>query len=178
VQALDDIPGAHDFDFELVTWDIVNKRRKKASLYENPETNKDAEWEEFPAIVGPGAKMLDGRVAVAPWEGTFPSGEKRLGMTVRAFDPSARLWSFAWLDNFNPPDFTPLVGKFENGVGLFEHEITTTDGRLLRERFIWTVISDDQRKWQQEFSLDDGVTWDANWVMEFTKRKTVQTHID
>jgi hypothetical protein len=167
---VNEIAGEHDFDFELHTWDIVNKRRKKPSLYDHPETNKDAEWEEFDAVAGPGEKKLDGRVIVIPWKGTFSNGEKRLGLTIRAFDPATGLWSFAWLDNFNPPDFTPLVGKFENGVGKFEHVITTTDGRPLRERFIWTHISEDAKRWQQEFSLDDGATWEVNWIMDFTRR--------
>ena len=167
----DEIRGAHDFDFELHTWDVVNKRRKKPSLYDLPETNKDAEWEEFPAVAGPAEKRLDGRVIVNPWAGTFTSGEKRVGLTIRSFDPKTGLWSFVWLDNFNPPDFTPLVGKFENGIGTFEHVISTTDGRPLRERFIWTDISEDAKRWQQEFSLDDGATWDTNWIMEYSRRR-------
>jgi hypothetical protein len=168
---VDDIPAAHDFDFLLDTWDVVNKRRDKPSLYDTPEDNKNANWLEFSAVAGMGEKKLDGRVIIDRYEGEYPNGEKRSGMTIRAFDPSTRMWSFAWLDNFNPPDFTPLVGKFENGIGTFEHEIETTDGRPLRERFIWTIISDDSARWQQDFSLDDGSTWDTNWIMDFTKRR-------
>jgi hypothetical protein len=63
-----------------------------------------------------------------------------------------------------------LVGKFENGIGTFEHVISTTDGRPLRERFIWTMISEDAARWQQDFSLDDGATWDVNWIMDFSRR--------
>ena len=92
---LDDIAGAHDFDFEFHTWDIVNKRRKKPSLYDHPETNKDLEWEEFPAVGGMAQKMLDGRVVIDHYDATFPNSEIRQGITVRAFDPATGLWSFA-----------------------------------------------------------------------------------
>jgi hypothetical protein len=83
------------------------------------------------------------------------------------------LLSFAWLDNFIPPNFTPLVGRFENGIGVFEHVIETTDGRPLKERFIWTINSENARRWEQAFSLDDGATRDTNWIMEISRRSTV-----
>jgi hypothetical protein len=105
--------------------------------------------------------------------GTFPSSEKQLGLTIRAFDPASGLLSFAWLDNFIPPDFTTLIERFENGIGVFEHVIEATDGRPLKERFIWTFNSENARRWEQAFSLDDGVTWDTNWIMEFNRRSTV-----
>jgi len=76
-----------------------------------------------------------------------------------------------WLDNRQPPDFEPLVGKFENGVGRFYSTITTQDGRLVHVRFLLDQFTEESLHWQQDFSMDGGETWETNWVMESTKRR-------
>ena len=53
--------GTTDFDFWLHTWDVVNKRKKVRSLYDDPESNQQAEWEEFSGVAGMGTKYCDGR---------------------------------------------------------------------------------------------------------------------
>jgi len=92
------------------------------------------------------------------------------GVTLRAFDEATRQWSIVWLDNRQSPDFTPLVGAFRDGVGEFYQVIATPDGQPLQVRFTWDNITADAARWQQAFSFDAGVTWDSNWVMEFTRR--------
>jgi hypothetical protein len=160
-------PG--DFDFLLSTWNVVNRRRKIWSILEEPERNNEVEWEEFPAVGGMGRKLLDGRMIVDHYEGTFPGGLRVLGATIRAYDPETKLWSLVWLDNRQPPDFTPLLGRFEDGVGRFEQDLTTKEGRPLKVRFIWDDITSDAARWRQELSLDGSENWDTNWLMEFTK---------
>ncbi len=65
--------GANDFDFLLGSWNIRNRRRT------NPYSpNQDGVWEEFVAS-HTGTKYLEGKVIIEQYEGTFPSGEKRLG---------------------------------------------------------------------------------------------------
>ncbi len=149
-------PG--DFDFLLETWTVLNRRRKIWSITGEPERNNEADWEEFPAVAGMGEKLLDGRIFVDRYEGEFPGGLTVLGTTIRAFDPETRLWSFVWLDNRQPPDFAPLVGRFENGIGMFEQAITTNDGRPLNVRFVWDNLTKHTANWRQELSLDGGTT--------------------
>ncbi len=163
--------GTTDFDFFLHTWDVVNKRKKVRSLYENPEDNQEAPWEEFPAICGMGTKYCDGRVMIDHYEATFPSGQVVKGVNVRAYNPETGEWSFIWLDNRQTPDFEPLIGKFENGVGRFDSFITTTDGRRVLVRFLLDQFTEETFRWQQLFSMDEGKTWDANWIMESTIRR-------
>ena len=161
--------GVTDFDFLLDTWKIVNKRRKVRLLTDNPAHNQAAAWEEFPATGGMGTRQLDGRVFIDYYHATFPSGERVQGMAVRVFDFDSRLWSIVWLDNRQPADFRPLVGRFENGVGEFFQVIETADGQPLHVRFTWDNLSSTTARWQQAFSLDGGQTWDTNWIMEFFK---------
>ncbi|WP_123042854.1 DUF1579 domain-containing protein [Cohnella candidum] len=157
--------GIHDFDFMLKPMINRNRRRTNA-LY--PEM--EGVWGEFEAS-HTGEKYLDGRVIIDHFEGTYPDGEVRKGMTIRAFDEETQLWSLVWLDNRNPHDFTPLVGRFENGVGQFYQETTTPDGRPMHVRFTWDEITENTARWQQAFSFDGGIHWDTNWIMEFTTKK-------
>ncbi len=160
--------GAHDFDFLLgEPWNIHNRRRTNAL-----EHDREGIWEEFEAHhIGVG-KYLDGRTVIDLFEGgTFPGGEIRKGMTLRAFDEQTQLWSLMWLDNHNPPDFRPLLGRFDDGLGVFSQVIETPDGLPLHMRFTWDEITSYTARWQQAFSFDGGKNWETNWVMEFTRQQ-------
>lgn len=162
--------GAHDFDFWLHTWDVVNKRRKVYSLYENPEGNQEAEWEEFTGVAGMGTVHCDGRVMVDHYEGKNPDGRVIKGLNVRTFDPETQEWSLVWLDNYQPADFTPLVGKFQDGVGRFT-QVIQLHGKPVHVRYTLDNFTENSLRWRQAFSMDGGETWDTNWIMEFTKRR-------
>jgi hypothetical protein len=92
-------------------------------------------------------------------------------MTIRAYDEDTQQWSLMWLDNKNQPDFRPLVGKFENGVGSFRQVVEMPDGQSLHVRFTWDEITEVSARWQQAFSFDGGQSWDTNWIMEFTRKR-------
>jgi hypothetical protein len=158
------LSGARDFDFLLRPLTIHNKRRTNA-MYED----REGVWEQFNAH-NMGALHLDGKVIIDHFEGIYPDGEVRKGMTIRAFDEENQQWSLVWLDNRNSPDFRPLVGKFENGVGEFNQVIETPEGKPLHVRFTWDRITDTTARWQQAFSFDGGNNWDTNWVMEFSAK--------
>jgi hypothetical protein len=92
-------------------------------------------------------------------------------MTIRAYDEETQQWSLVWLDNRYHPDFRPLVGKFENGEGLFYQVVELQDGQPLHVRFTWDEIMEESARWQQAFSFDGWMNWDTNWVMEFTRQR-------
>ncbi len=155
--------GAADFEFLNGSWNIHNRRRTNPFL---PE--KDGIWEEFTAT-HLGTRHLDGKVTIEHYEATFPSGEIRKGLTVRAFNAETQQWSIVWLDNRQPPDFEPLIGAFQHGVGEFHQIITSPEGQPVHLRFTWDHITDTTARWQQAFSFDAGATWDTNWIMEFSR---------
>ena len=158
--------GVTDFDFLLGSWIVRNRRRTNPF---SPE--KEGIWEEFPAF-STSAKQLDGRVRVEQYEATFPNGQRVLGLTIRAFDQATQQWSIVWLDNRNPPDFRPLVGRFEYGIGLFYQIIESpVDGKPVHVRFTWDQVTSESARWQQAFSFDGGKTWETNWIMEHQKQK-------
>lgn len=159
----DSTSSSNDFDFLQGEWTIRNRRRTNAF-----ERDKEAIWDEFPATHR-GEKYLDGNVIIEHFEGAFSSGEIRKGMTIRTFDPETQQWSIVWLDNRSARDFTPWVGKFEDGVGRFYQVITAPDGQPVHVLYMWDQITANSARWQQAFSFDGGKTWDLNWVSELTR---------
>lgn len=156
--------GLHDFDFFHGSWTTLNKRRTNA-LYRH----REGVWQEFTSTVTC-VPYLDGRANIDHFEGTLPDGEVRKGLGLRSFDEATRLWSIMWLDNYNPPDLSAVVGKFTDGIGLFYQEMETFDGVPMRVRFLWDNITETTVRWQQAFSFDDGATWDTNWIAEHTRK--------
>ena len=134
-----------------------------------PLTQGDDEWIQFEAtsearpIVG-GAGNID--TYSAP---DFPGRPGFEGFTLRLFEPATGLWRIWWASSIGDGLLDePVVGRFEDGVGIFECD-EVIDGILLRVRYTWTVETWDSLRWQQSFSFDGGESWDTNWVMESTR---------
>ena len=62
----------------------------------------------------------------------------------------------------------PVVGGFQDGVGIFEGN-DVLEGRPIRVRFIWSEITKNAALWEQEFSDDAEKTWEKNWIMRFKR---------
>ncbi len=88
--------------------------------------------------------------------------------TVRLFNPEQGRWSIYWIDGRDPKLDQPVHGTFSDGVGTFFGE-DTFEGRPIRIRFLWSQIKANSARWEQAFSVDSGATWEANWIMEFTR---------
>lgn len=160
---------AHDFDALLGSWKVVNRRKKGNYFLPAQAYGEAAEWEEFSGH-DQFETQLDGRAIVEHWEATLPSGERALGYSVKAFEPTTSQWAIIWIDNLNPLDFRPLFGTFEQGVGTFFQAIETEDGQPLHVRYIWDELTATTARWQQAFSFDRGTHWETNWVMQFSRK--------
>jgi hypothetical protein len=153
--------GVHDFDFFVGHWRVHHKRLKKWLA------NSD-EWSEFEGttvtqtLMG-GFGNLDDNVLEAP-TGTYRA------VTLRSFDAKSQEWSIWWLDSRSPmgPLGPPVRGHFHDGVGTFYAD-DTVDGKPIRVRFIWSKITPTSCQWEQAYSRDAGVTWETNWIMNFTR---------
>jgi hypothetical protein len=155
--------GRNDFDFLFGRWHISNRKRVK------PLVQGDDEWIQFEAtsearpIVG-GAGNVD--TYSAP---DFPGRPGFEGFTLRLFEPATGLWRIWWASSIGDGLLDePVVGRFEDGVGIFECD-DVLEGIALRVRYTWIVETWDSLRWEQSFSFDDGETWDTNWIMESTR---------
>lgn len=149
----------NDFDFLHGSWDVAN-RRLTTPLAAPP----GGTWEEFPghAVIRPlfgGAGNID--------EITFPT-LGRQGVTLRLLDRETRQWSIHWSDSRTGRLDPPVTGGFTGDRGDFHGE-DSYDGRPIRVHFVWYRLGPDTARWEQEFSGDDGDTWELNWVMDLTR---------
>lgn len=151
--------GLHDFDFLIGNWHIKNERLPKY-------LQGSSDWETFEAtgtmnlILG-GLGNIDD-FTPKNWKPGF------IGMSLRIFNPKTQLWSIYWADNDRTVLDPPVIGKFSNGIGMFEGSDTLA-GKPILIRFIWSKITPTSAQWEQEFSDDNGQTWETNWTMEFTR---------
>jgi len=151
--------GSHDFDFWIGRWNVRNARLRQRLVGSN-------EWEEFDAIAT--SRFLPGGLGnidefVAPvWRPGW------VGMTFRLFNPATEQWSIYWADSARGVLDPPVVGAFEDGVGIFEGD-DQHDGTPVRVRFRWTHPTPSTARWEQAFSTDGGATWETNWIMNMAR---------
>jgi hypothetical protein len=157
--------GIDDFNFLLGHWRVQNRRLVK-------RLQDCDEWETFPAtqhnLALPGKIGNSDEFVAESWRPGY------VGLSLRLFSPQTRLWSIYWLDNqtggLDPAGslFPPVVGKFENGIGVFEGD-DTLEGRAIRVRYTWSAITQHDAQWEQAMSADAGRTWEMNWRMNFSR---------
>lgn len=161
-QAADSASGAHDFDFLVGDWIVENKKLLKP-------LEKSAEWETFQASL----RMQKFPAGIGNFE-EFSSKSWRpgfVGMAIRIFNGETGLWSIYWLNNknggidANSGSLTPpVVGKFENGIGVFLGA-DQFNGKPIMVRYCWSEMQADSARWEQAFSPDGGASWESNWSM-------------
>jgi hypothetical protein len=151
--------GIHDFDFLIGEWRVHHRRLKPGSR----------EWVEFDGTCS--NRLLMGGAANLE-EHTLQSanGDAYRAVGLRAYNSQTKQWAIWWLDSRYPsgPLDPPVKGGFKDGVGTFYTDYMQ-DGKPARVRFLWSQITPTSARWEQAVSLDDGKTWDTNWVMEFRR---------
>ena len=150
--------SARDFDFLMGRWHVHNRVLRKRLAGE-------VEWEEWEAT-SVARPLLDGLGNEDEFRTEYGGGF--VAMSFRFFDPATRLWSIYWVDSrrsglLDPP----VIGSFTGDGGLFEGT-DTLDGRPILIRYLWSGVTTATPRWEQAFSDDGGVTWETNWVMDFT----------
>ena len=154
--------SARDFDFWMGSWNVRGRR-----LRERLAGCEDWEPLEATSVAWP---LLDGLGNVDEFRTDQGGGYS--GMSLRLFDPATRTWSIYWADSrFPGPLEPPVVGAFSGDVGVFECD-DTFEGRPIRVRYTWSRVSSGSPRWEQAFSPDGGLTWETNWVNDFTRATT------
>jgi len=152
--------GINDFDFFIGNWQVKHRRLKERMV-------NCQEWLEFDGststsqIMGGAGNMDDNLL-------NMPGGAYRAA-TLRSFDAEKGIWSIWWLDGRYPAQLdVPMQGRFVNGEGQFYADDTFA-GQAIRVRFLWSIPAPDQPRWEQAFSVDGGINWETNWVMDFQR---------
>lgn len=145
-----------DFAFSIGRSAVINRRRAA-----------NGDWEEFPAVQTV-TTHLDGKVLIEEIEFLMPNGDRPRGLAVFAHDDTTGQWSYVWINQRHAPDFRPMIGSFQDGVGELYQQ--TDDGHL---RFIWNNITEDSAHWEQAES-SDGVNWETNWTQDIKRINAVK----
>lgn len=147
------------FDFELGSWTM------DLSRLVSPLSGSD-EWVQY-----------QGSSVVRPvWKGEANLGEIDLsgsggrieGLSLRLYDPASGLWRIHWASRVDGLLSEPMIGGFECGRGEFFNR-ETLNGREVLVRFVFSDIAAETFRFEQAFSIDDGRTWEPNWVARFRR---------
>jgi hypothetical protein len=144
----------HDFDFLVGKWKMKNKHL-------NRRLDNCKEYTEFESdVVNDMALQGMGNFDIVTRH--LPDGKVYEGRTIRTFDPQTRLWRLYWCDSNGGPLDPPVIGSFNNGVGLFfckDYQV----GRPIIMVFRWDKRNPEMPVWGQAFSDDNGKTWEWNY---------------
>ncbi|MET7338594.1 hypothetical protein [Nonomuraea sp. NPDC005650] len=145
------------FDFFVGTW--TSKQRRLREVL----TGGD-DWYEFAGMTRCWS-VLDGKGNFD--EVTFPELGYG-GVTLRLYDEARDEWSLYWAGRTGL-SLPPVVGRFgADGRGVFTAD-ELYEGRPITVRFLWSEITETSCRWEQAFSTDQGATWEANWIADFTR---------
>ena len=146
--------GQHDFDFEIGTWK-THLRRLQRPL------SGSTTWVEYEGTTVV-HKVLDGRANLVELKVAGPAGRIE-GLSLRLYNPKLRQWSLNFVNINDGTLSPPTIGGFKDGRGEF-YNPETYNGRPILVRFVITKITNDQYRFEQAFSDDNGKTWEINWI--------------
>lgn len=153
--------GQHDFDWELGTWKV------KISRLQKPLTGSTT-WTELNGTVVC-RKVWDGKGNLAEVTVDAPTGRLEF-LALRLYNPQSRQWTNTFSGSGDGKMGVPMYGAFKNGRGEFyDHEIF--NGKFIFDRNSFFDITANSISFEQAFSEDGGKTWEANWLMTFTRTK-------
>ena len=145
----------NDFNFLEGKWKVHNRKLKT-------RLNDCREWSEFGSDLHM-RKTLNGIGNVENYY-AIVDDKSFEGMAVRLFNRDTRLWTIYWMDsNAGTMDEHPVTGSFENSVGKFYTNDVFNEKEIV-VLYQWDAVNPEQPKWSQAFSVDDGKTWEWNWI--------------
>lgn len=152
--------GHADFDFLIGAWTVRHRRLRRPRDWRS--------WEEFEGTSI--AQHLWGGLANIDELAADTDGGRLRGMTLRLYDPEARLWRLYWANGGRGVLEEPVVGRFHDGRGAFYGQ-EIIEGQVALVRYLWTDITDTSCRWEQSLSADGGETWTVDWTMEFVRTR-------
>lgn len=154
--------GSRDFDFEIGTW------ATEVAVLRNPLSGQPPQWAEYKgeSVVKP---LLGGRANFVELDVAGPAG-RIAGGSLRLYNPKAGQWSLNYASVGGGVLTAPVYGGFDGGrTGSFYGQ-DTVDGRVVLVRFVITVVSATEARFEQAYSADGGASWEVNWRAVDRKR--------
>ncbi len=152
--------GAHDFDFQFGTWKSHIRRR----LRPLSGSNSWAEYDGTTVVT----KIWNGKANLQELIADGPAGHLE-NLSLRLYNPATHQWSLNYASSrtgvINTP---PTVGEFKNGRGEF-YDREQLNGKNIVVRNVWDDITPHSARFEQAFSVDEGKSWEVNWIASDTR---------
>jgi hypothetical protein len=156
-----ELNAQHDFDFNIGAW------KTHVSRLLQPLTGSTT-WAEYEGV-SLVRRVWNGRASLFELEVDGPAGHIE-GVGLRLYNPQSHQWNLNWASSHDGTMTQPMVGEFKNGRGeFFDQE--SFNGRSILARNSFSNITPNSSRFEQAFSNDGGKTWEANWIMTFTRVK-------
>lgn len=151
----------HEFHFEFGTW------KTHVSMLKQPLTGSKT-WAEYDGITIV-HKVWSGQANLVDLDMKNASSHLKLA-SFRLYNPATRQWSLYVANSHSGTLGVPSIGGFADGHGVF-YDKEAFDGKPVTVRFVITPRSADAIHFEQAFSVDDGKTWETNWIADDTRMK-------
>ncbi len=155
--------GHRQFDFFLGEWSI-----------DQEILQSDGSYRHFPAR-STVTEVLQGCALLERWEGVvqfywqgMTEPDSLYGISVRAYDPDADLWSISWMDSRTPRFGPAFSGRFAEGRGEFLRAMGSTSGRIV-VRITFSEMTQRSFQWALSVTPADTDQWSTLWRMHFTR---------
>ncbi|MCK6066129.1 MULTISPECIES: hypothetical protein [Microbacterium] len=146
------------FDFLIGEWSVANRRLRRP-------LSGGGDWYETPATAR-STTLHNGAISID--EMWYPE-LGFAGTSIRVHDRVADDWTIYWVNSQTGHLQAPVRGGWDSdGMFTAVGPDTFEDKRILA-RYTWHSISSQAATWEQAFSVDDGLTWETNWVMTWTR---------
>jgi hypothetical protein len=151
--------AARAFDSHIGIWHTTLKRLK------DPLTSSST-WLAYEGTTTVRA-LLHGRANLVELEVEGEAGRID-GVSLRLYDPRSGQWTLNYANLADGTLATPSIGRFEGARGEFYSD-EKIRGRDVRVRFVIEPQSPDVIRFEQSFSIDNGRTWEVNWIATDTR---------
>jgi len=153
--------GSRDFDWEIGTWDTKLRRLRKP-------LGGNSDWLEYSGTTVVKA-LMGKRANIVEFDVRGAAGQIA-GVSLRLYQPANGQWTLHFANLANGLMTEPMQGAFKQGRGTFFGE-DTVNGQQIRVRFLIIPQNENQWRFEQAYSADNGKTWEDNWIAIDTRRK-------
>ncbi|MCU1284010.1 MAG: hypothetical protein JWO13_360 [Acidobacteriales bacterium] len=153
--------GAHDFDFNLGTWETHIKR-----ILDPFSSSSDSIAVNGTVTV---RKVWGGRAQLEEIEAEGPKGHWE-ALTLFMYDPQAHQWNQSFINSKAGVLSNPLIGSFKEGRGELLANDTFKD-RAIFVRGVWSDIAQNSHRYEESYSNDGGKTWHSAFIGNLTRKE-------